>query len=481
MKEKQRKLFYGDCFDIINKHIEKDSIDCCYIDPPFNSKRNYNIIHKQKKVIDFAQTNAYDDIWLWNKHSEKEFNYIVSNHRGYVNEKTINLMKGFEMFLGKDSSLSYLVYMASRLLEIHRALKNTGSVLLHCDKTMVHYLKLILDSIFKDGEMINQIIWSYEGNLATKKLGEKHDTILWFSKKRGKHFFNMDAVKVFKRIECNKCGQNVPLNEKNHMKKIVDPDGRVYRTIKSSGKIYKYYDDDLIPETDIWLDISKENQHDPKRTGLQTQKPYKLLDRLVKMACPKGGVFLDAFCGCGTSVRACEKNNFDWIGIDISFNMISIIISEFKKHFDLSEKQLNLFGEPRDMQSVMSLINSPQDQVRKEIEKWACLKFTNKKAKVKEQAGKDGGIDGIYHDYKGRPVLLEVKSGNYGRKELGYFGNRIKEKKSNKGYFLVLKKPSKAQKQYGIINKIDFVSFEDILSGKRIEEPPIEYNQAALF
>ena len=201
-----RKLYYGDCFDIIYKKMKNDSIDCCYIDPPFNSKKNYNIIHKQKRAVDFAQTQAYEDVWLWNDHSEKEFNYIVRNHRGYVNSKTIDMIKGFELFLGRGSSFSYLVYMTSRLIEIHKVLKNTGSVLVHCDKVMVHYLKVILDSIFERGEMINQIIWSYHGNLATKKLGEKHDTILWFSKKKGKHYFNIDS-------ELNvKCGQNVPLN-----------------------------------------------------------------------------------------------------------------------------------------------------------------------------------------------------------------------------------------------------------------------------
>ena len=208
-----------------------------------------------------------------------------------------------------------------------------------------------------------------------------------------------------------------------------------------------------------------------KKTGLETQKPYKLLDRLVKMATPKGGVVLDAFCGCGTTIRACEKNGFGWIGIDISFQMISIVIREFEKHFNLKENQMELFGEPRDMQSVENLINSPQDIVRKEIEKWACLKFTNKKSTINEKKGGDGGVDGIYYDYKQRPILLEVKSGGYQRKDIGYLANNIKEKKALKGYFLAYKQPNKNQKSYAISNKIQIITFKEILNGKRIPEP----------
>ena len=270
MKQRVRKLLYGDCFNVIYDHLRNEKVDCIYIDPPFNSKRNYNIIHRQSNVRDFAQSFAYSDLWVWNEHSEKEIHNIYTNKRGYINKTTIDLLKGLEITLGRGQSFSYLVYMTSRIIELHSILKKSGSMFLHCDKTMVHYLKIIMDSVFEKGEMINEIIWFYYGNDAKRKLGEKHDTILWYPKNKNKHYFNTEAIKIFKRNECNKCGQYIEPKKKSNMIREVDPDGRSYSATEykdkdGNRKTYKYYDDDLTMERDVWIDIGKEKTDDPKK------------------------------------------------------------------------------------------------------------------------------------------------------------------------------------------------------------------------
>ena len=156
-------LYYGDNLDVLRKYIQDETIDLCYIDPPFNSKRTYNQIYKNLGQEDKGQAQAFIDTWTWDMRAENGFVEIVSNYKRVFTEQSINLMIGLERVLKKGSLLAYLVSMTVRIAEIYRALKPSGSFYLHCDPTASHYLKLILDSIFcaDKGEYQNEIVWHY--------------------------------------------------------------------------------------------------------------------------------------------------------------------------------------------------------------------------------------------------------------------------------------------------------------------------------
>ena len=154
-------LYYGDNLDNLRRYISDESVDLCYIDPPFNSKRNYNQIYNNVGKEDLAQAQAFIDTWEWNELAIKGFSEIVDNYHGRFTSQTINLIIGLEKVLGMGSLLAYLVSMTLRVVEIHRVLKPTGSFYLHCDPTSSHYLKLILDSVFvrREGSFKNEIVW----------------------------------------------------------------------------------------------------------------------------------------------------------------------------------------------------------------------------------------------------------------------------------------------------------------------------------
>src|SRR5208283_140893 len=158
--------------------IPAESVDLCYIDPPFNSKRNYNQIYNNVGQDDKAQAQAFIDTWTWDTIAEQGLAEIKSNYNGVFTKQNINLIVGLEKVLGKGALLAYLVSMTLRIAEIYRVLKQTGSFYLHCDPTASHYLKLVLDSIFcaKGGDFKNEIIWCYTApSKVASYFPRKHD------------------------------------------------------------------------------------------------------------------------------------------------------------------------------------------------------------------------------------------------------------------------------------------------------------------
>lgn len=206
--------------------------------------------------------------------------------------------------------LAYLVSITLRVTEIHRVLKTTGSFYLHCDPTASHYLKLILDAIFVayGGDYRNEIIWGYEsGGRPKQDFGRKHDVIFRYTKSK-QWVFNSDDIRLSRQ-----------LTRHNHMKRGVDEDGRVFHSIRSAGKIYKYYDDEGVIPSDVWTEFSHLQQKDPERLGYPTQKPEALLERIITDSSNADDVILDAYCGCGTTIAVAERLHRRWIGIDITY------------------------------------------------------------------------------------------------------------------------------------------------------------------
>src|SRR3990167_7443474 len=176
---KNRTLYFGDNLDILRKMIPNESFDLIYLDPPFNSNRNYNVLFKEGLQDSPAQIKAFDDSWHWTKESKRCFDYLVIK----TNENISNLMLALEKIIGHNDMLAYLAMMTIRLIELHRVLKKTGSIYLHCDPTASHYLKIVLDVIFGKQNFRNEIIWHYRRWTGKAKMFQKlHDVILFYSK-----------------------------------------------------------------------------------------------------------------------------------------------------------------------------------------------------------------------------------------------------------------------------------------------------------
>ncbi len=284
------RLFFGDNLHIM-RQMPSNSIDLIYIDPPFFSGRNYNILFGDKNEV-----RSFTDIW-------------------------------------EGGMPGYLIWLNARLYEMKRLLKLTGSIYVHLDWHAAHYVKVEMDKIFGYDNFRNEIVWKYEsGGRAQKTFSRKQDIVLWYSKKK-EYKFDTNGI-------------SAPRDEKrkHHMKKNIDEDGRIFYTIKSSGRIYKYYADEEVPPSDVWDDISHLQQKDPERIGYPTQKPEKLLERIILASSNEDDVVADFFCGGGTTLAVAQKLNRRWIGSDQSRIAVAITADRITRLVE--EKIGKLFPVP---------------------------------------------------------------------------------------------------------------------------------------
>jgi adenine specific DNA methylase Mod len=446
------QLFYGDNLEVLRRHIRDETVDLCYIDPPFNSKRNYNQIYLNQGKEDQAQAQAFIDTWTWDDHANQGLGEIQENTQGRFTAQLIALISGLVNVLGRGSLLAYLISMSLRIVEIHRVLKPTGSFYLHCDPTASHYLKIILDAVFcaQGGDFLNEVIWKRttthnDSKQGARHYGRVHDCILFYVKNSRNFTFNTvyqnysesylmstynkidDSGRRFKASDLSaaKPGGNTSYLWKGNppptgrfwaysLEEQFEREGRIYYS--KSGKPYlKQYLDEMpgISPDDIWTDfpgitLKKE------RLGYPTQKPEALLERIIKASSNEGDVVLDAYCGCGTTVAVAQKLNRQWIGIDITYQSISLILKRLEDTFGKGVLDtINIAGIPRDMDSAIALANKKDDRTRKEFEKWAVLTYSNNRAVIQQRKGKDQGIDGIAYFSSDRDkqekVIFQVK------------------------------------------------------------------------
>ncbi len=270
-------LYYGDNLDILRKKVKAETIDLCYIDPPFNSKRNYNQIYNNIGDEDRAQAQAFTDTWRWDDLAIKGYPEIIGNADGRFQPQLVELIKGLHGVLKEGSLLAYLVSIALRVTEIQRVLKHDGNFVLHCDPTASHYLKLVLDSVFcpTGGHFVNEIVWCYsQGGKSKKWFARKHDVLFWYAK-GADYFFDGDAVRLpLTPHKQDKSGKSYG------GRMGVDEDGRAYVEKWGTGnkKLYRYYlDKGKIPE-DWWIDINSIQSDANERLGYPTQKPEALIN-----------------------------------------------------------------------------------------------------------------------------------------------------------------------------------------------------------
>jgi DNA modification methylase len=316
------RLFRGDNLYVLRHHVPDESVDLCYIDPPFHSRRNYRAREK---------TGAFTDVWSWDEAAEAGLDAILSNAGGRHQVKMVRLVKGLEPVVGRGSLLAYLVSVAQRLTELHRALRPAGSLFLHCDPSASHYLKILLDTVFcaPGGGFRNEIVWCYShGGRSRHWFGRKHDIIFFYGKSHLCHF-DAGAVRIEMRSGTHSFGGRL----------LTGDDGRKYRMVYGTrnaqgvARYYKYYLDEGKTPEDWWADINSLQASSAERTGYPTQKPEALLQRIIGACSRPGDTVLDAYCGCGTTLVAAARAGRSWIGIDQSPQAIAMTLDRLKLTF----------------------------------------------------------------------------------------------------------------------------------------------------
>jgi DNA modification methylase len=440
------RLFYGDNLDVLRKSVQSESVDLVYLDPPFNSNRNYNVIFARKaSSSDTAQIQAFDDTWRWTQATEQQY---ADEINGGLPNAAADALRAMHTLLGENDALAYMVNMAPRLVEMHRVLRSTGSLYLHCDPTMSHYLKVLLDAIFGPQNFRNEIIWqrtSVKGDASTR-LGRNHDVILAYGASPAARFFAQSTPHTpayrarFRFDDGDGRGpyRDGPLDSPNPRPNLtyeykgypppqngwrvslqemerLDAENRLIFPAKPGARIArKLYlaDRDGVPLGDVWTDIPPLNSQAVERLGYPTQKPVALLERLIFMSTRPGDVVLDPFCGCGTTIDAAIKMERRWLGIDITYIAVGLIQARLRDTYgEAIETTYKVEGIPRDLPGAQALFNSsPFD-----FERWAVTLADG--TPNQKQVG-DRGIDGVIrflNDAKGKAaggrVLVSVKGG----------------------------------------------------------------------
>lgn len=469
-------LFFGDCLAIIREQIPDASVDLIYLDPPFNSNQDYNLLFKMPKghAVD-AQITAFEDSWHWGKQAEQEFDLILHQPRTEVSE----LMLALRRFLRENDLLAYLTMMASRLLALHRVLKDTGSLYLHCDSTASHYLKIVLDAVFGKENFKNELIWQRTSGHAnvSRKYGVIHDTILFYSKtdrfswnllhtpysedyintffdqvdEDGKHYMRRDLTASMQRASTGQLyewkGVKPPPSRCWAMTEAkmdeLETQGRIHWPKKSGGMPrLKIYPEDVpgIPLQDLWLDVRVMHNRSAERLGYPTQKPLALLERIIQVSSNAGDVVLDPFCGCGTAVHAAQKLGRKWIGIDITHLAISTIEQRLNNAFP--GIIFDVQGVPRDLASAQDLARRDKYQ----FQWWACS-LVNAQPHQGKKKGADSGIDGLLYfrddDGLAKKIIVSVKGGeNINVSMIRDLKGVLEREKAQIGLFVTLTPPT---------------------------------------
>ena len=320
-------LYTNDNLFILNG-LNSNLVDLIYLDPPFNSKRFYSAPIGSK-----AAGTSFKDMWTWEDVNEAYLETLAENYPA---------LTAFIASIGaihSDAMKAYLTYMAQRIIEMHRVLKNTGSLYLHCDPTASHCLKVVLDEIFGKDNFRNEIVWHYK-RWPAKQLNfqRMHDVILFYSKQARGNTFNTE----FDALSAG------TIKRWKGKKSKVEFDGTVRLVTKmteenSIGR----------PLDDVW-DVQLLNSQSKERTGYPTQKPLALLHRIIKASSNEGDIVLDPFCGCATTCVAAQQLGRKWIGIDIEKQAVSILIKRLSDDAGLFKNFVNIKDAPQrtDIQKV---------------------------------------------------------------------------------------------------------------------------------
>lgn len=513
-------LYYGDNLDILRQYIASESIDLIYLDPPFNSKKSYNVLFSSPKGFQSeAQITAFEDSWSWGDQAEKEYAELLHQ----PNTDVAELIQSLRRFLKNSDVMAYLVMMANRLIELERVLKPTGSLYLHCDPTSSHYLKIVMDAVFGADKFRNEISWKRSGRRSSiYKIYRRAHDIIFFYTKSDKYTFNMiykgfdeTLLKKYSQIDDRGRFQLVPLmgsgkvigGETGKPWRGFDPNTRgksgmhwltthdkleeyvnknlvVFPKDPNATPRLKYYLDQNkgVPISDFWDDIDLINSMGNESLGYQTQKPLLLLDRIVQASSNPGDVVLDPFCGCGTAIHAAQKNNRNWIGIDITHLSISLIERRLQEAFPNIVYRVQ--GTPKDFDGARDL--ALRDKY--EFQYWACSLIDAQPYQGKKK-GADTGIDGLifFQDEinTAKKIIVSVKGGEHvTRTMISDLKNSVDREKAQIGILVSLIPPTGPMEKEAVsagyyespigksFPKIQIITIQDLLSGSKTPQYP---------
>ena len=507
------KLYFGDNLHVLRKYVRDETVDLIYLDPPFNSNTEYNLLFKSPSASgNRAQIQAFDDTWTWGEEAEQAFDDLVA--RG---GPCSALIQTFRSALGANDLTAYLVMMTIRLVELYRCLKPTGSLYLHCDPTAGHYLKVILDAIFGPNAFTNEIVWKRTSSKSDHSQGSKlypriHDNILYYRKTEGAAFSPVftplsDAYVLSKYPHTDVDGRRYGLWDMTgpggaakgnpfyevmgverywrysrvRMDQMI-AEGRVIQPRPGGVPREKRYLENSagIAAGDVWADINPINSQARERLGYPTQKPLALLERILAVSSKPGDVVLDPFCGCGTAVSAAEKLGRSWIGIDITHLAIHVIADRLAR--DAPHAKFQILGQPTDYAGAEELAEIDKYQFQ-----WWATWLCGGQPFGGERKGRDRGIDGTLefvsrrgqHDWG----IISVKGGKaVGPSMVRDLAGTVAREKASIGVFICLAEPSKEMEREAVLagfvelggtkyRKIQIRTIEQLLAGKAIDTP----------
>jgi site-specific DNA-methyltransferase (adenine-specific) len=511
------KLFYGDNINILRNHIMNESIDLIYLDPPFNSSRDYNIFFKSKSGnASDAQLTAFEDTWVWGESASEAYrDFMESNF-----SNTAKVLESLKNLLGYSDMLAYLTMMTPRIVELHKKLKKTGSFYLHCDSNASHYIKIILDSVFGEDNFRNEIIWKRTNVHSDSKTWSKVSDTIFFYTKSSKFTWNPQYLPhteshieskynlkdengrfyALDNITSPNPRPNLMYEWKGH---ISPPNGWRYsvetmKRLDEEGKIWypdstekrprlKRYLDEMSGTLigNIWSDIQPLNSQARERLGYPTQKPEALLERIIMASSNLNDSILDPFCGCGTTVAVAQKLGRKWIGIDITSLATTLIRWRLESAYRIKAgKDFAIIGLPTTKEDAIALAKEDTDKNRKQFEMWAVGLVRGQPTQAGKK-GPDRGIDGIFQFLKdqnaiGR-LIISVKSGKVSTSMIRDLVGTVSREGADGGIFITLNNPSKDMRieasssgyfsaslgaKSASFPKIQIITIEDLLEDK---------------
>ena len=462
-------LYYGDNLPVLREHFADESVDLIYLDPPFNSNATYNILFdEQSGERSAAQITAFEDTWHWGWESETAYGEVIKDGPASLSR----LLQAMFEFLGRNDMMAYLVVMAQRMIELHRVLKQTGSIYLHCDPTASHYLKLLMDAAFGGSNFLNEIIWYYRGAGVPKLArARRHDVLLWYAKDAGRHYFNPDPIR-------RPYAEATTKRFAHHIGNVRGNRDYGTQRLNPIGK----HPDDVITHIQPIAPSAKE------RLGYPTQKPETLLKDLIASTSKEGDVVLDPFCGCGTAVAVAESLNRRWLGIDITHLAISTMKNRLHTAFMDELSDYEIIGIPKVLESAKALATESEHDGRYQFEWWA-LGLVGALPAQDKRKGADSGIDGLINFFddnsKAKRIIVQVKSGNIGVSQIRDLKGVLERENAQIGLFVTLKNPTRAvlheavsagvyvPKQYPDLQfpRIQILTIEELLAGSEPQYP----------
>lgn len=516
-------LYYGDNLDILRRYIDDGSVDLVYLDPPFNSNQDYNVLFADKHGSrSAAQINAFEDTWHWDQAAEAA--YVEAVEAG---GKVSDAMRAFRTFLGENDMMAYLAMMAPRLIELRRVLKSTGSLYLHCDPTASHYLKMLLDAIFGPDGFQNEIIWQRTNARSTRGKWPRIHDVLLYCRKGDEAIFNptvvpADRAKLPHTLVTGADGfkyQTFELTapgltregESGKPWRGFDPSsmGRHWGNAQavmdgwdSNGLIHwpagggfprrrgaEPFDESArtVMVGDVWTDIDRMNQTAKERLGYPTQKPEALLDRIILASSRPGDIVLDPFCGCGTTIAVAERHERKWVGIDVTHLAITLMKHRLKDAFG-DKVKYTVIGEPADLEGASALAKDDPYQFQ-----WWALGLLGARP-VEQKKGADRGIDGrlYFHDEgpsgKTKQIIFSVKAGKVTVSQVRDLIGVLTREDAEIGVFISLEEPTREMRKEAATAgfyespwtrkkhpRMQLLTVEEVLGGKGIDFPPSQH------